>query len=143
MRLVGFFTNDLLLDPTYSGTYTGLVTIAEAGMYFISACLLSLRPLAVKVWKTTGPYLSKASKTSKASKNGTSRRTGDKSSKHGGGDADAMDIPLDGRKKAGFERLSDDILAAGGGFYSNENESAGATEESKRGIAIHRTYEVV
>jgi hypothetical protein len=125
------------------------LTTAESGTYLIAACLPTYRPLAVIIWKTASPYLSKGSTGSKGSKGfmGSKSRTfhqiGKTQPSHDAGDTDVIiEIPLEGRKKFGFEQVSDENPRVGGGFYREGYESAIVVED-KRGIVIRREYEVV
>lgn len=55
LRLTTFFTVDLFADPTYNVVQTMTWTCAEPGVYFIAACLPSLRPLLRSVLETVNP----------------------------------------------------------------------------------------
>jgi len=90
LRFVTFFTVDLFADPTFNVVQTMTWTCAEPGVYFIAACLPSLRPLARMVFEkvnitqaltraglmTANTKKSNASSTGNASNIRMSRRKG-------------------------------------------------------------------
>lgn len=53
IRFVGFFTKDYSKDSTWTGTSLLYLSIIEPGLYFVAACLLSLRPLIKQIWENS------------------------------------------------------------------------------------------
>ncbi|RYP24957.1 hypothetical protein DL765_000185 [Monosporascus sp. GIB2] len=54
IRFVGFYTVDLLSDPTYLSIDTMAYSIIEPGAYFICSCLPGIKPLLRVLYKKSG-----------------------------------------------------------------------------------------
>lgn len=54
IRFVGFFTEDMAHDGTWTATRLIVLTISEAGLYLMTACIVSLKPLLTWVWVRSG-----------------------------------------------------------------------------------------
>ncbi|KAI1821503.1 hypothetical protein F4861DRAFT_518656, partial [Xylaria intraflava] len=59
LRLLSFNNSNSFTDATYNAVVLQIVTLAEAGIYIISACLLVMRPLLEKVRDRATTILSK------------------------------------------------------------------------------------
>ncbi|KAF5872207.1 putative integral membrane protein [Botrytis fragariae] len=90
IRFVGFFTSNAVIDPQWAAAPLVTWTILETGTYFIAACLPTLRPLAVFLWKRN-PLSQLRSRSAVTKNSGT------------GGS-----IALQSRGKAGFKTFDDD-----------------------------------
>ncbi|RYO85436.1 hypothetical protein DL764_009172 [Monosporascus ibericus] len=72
IRFIGFYTVDLLSDPTYLSVDTMSYSVIEPGAYFICSCLPGIKPLLRVLYKKSGltGASSRPSKSSATASNG-------------------------------------------------------------------------
>jgi len=91
IRFVGFFSNDATVDAQWAAAPLISWTIVETGTYLIAACLPTLKPLAVIIWKKNSITQMRSRVTNPGKKTN-----------------DAGGIALDNVDTSGFRRLDDD-----------------------------------